>query len=220
MSLAQRTVPNADRGRRVNARWGMTESRNESRRRVLTAGAATTALWVAPSVVGFDRVAAASPSAPDPTVTGDGTFATLSSGESLRPGGTTYSSNTEFFVFTEACNTLASGQPTDSGMTLPTGQLVTSYLIHYSPATGSGPLAGSVTLPGTIVGWDFSDASLAATDAQWGVAGVNYGVGRRRMEIPPENVVNDTVTFSGNTVSLTMQAGATFVDQIRIYVID
>ena len=197
----------------------MTESRNQSRRRVLTAAAATTAVWVAPSVVGLDRVAAAAASAPDPTVTGDAIFATLSSGESLRPDSTTYSSNTDFFVFAEACNTLTSGQSTDSGMTLPTGQLVSSYLIHYSPAIGTATLTGTVTLPGNIVGYDFTDASLAATDAQWGIGGVNYGVGRRRMEIPPEGT-NDTVTFSGSTVSLTMRAAATFVDQIRIYVCD
>ena len=147
MWLAQRTVPNADRGRRRNARCEMTELRNQSRRRVLTAAAATTAVWVAPSVVGLDRVAAAAASAPDPTVTGDAIFATLSSGESLRPDSTTYSSNTDFFVFAEACNTLTSGQSTDSGMTLPTGQLVSSYLIHYSPATGTATLTGTVTLP-------------------------------------------------------------------------
>lgn len=185
----------------------------------MTGAAAATAVWVAPSVVGLDRVAAAAASAADPTVTGNAVFATLSPGESLRPEGTTYSSNTDFFVFAEACNTLTSGQSTDSGMTLPTGQLVSSYLIHYSPATGTATLTGTVTLPGTIVGYDFTDASLAATDAQWGIGGVNYGVGRRRMEIPPEGT-NDTVTFSGSTVSLTMRAAATFVDQIRIYVCD
>ena len=69
------------------------------------------------------------------------------------------------------------------------------------------------------MGYDFTDASLAATDAQWGVPGVNYGVGRRRMEIPPEGT-NDTVTFSGSTVSLSMFASFEFVDQIRIYICD
>ena len=197
----------------------MSSEHNQSRRRVMTGAAAATAVWVAPSVVGLDRVAAAAASAPDPTVTGNAVFTTLSPGESLRPEGTTYSSNTDFFVFAEACNTLTSGQSTDSGMTLPTGQLVSSYLIHYSPATGTATLTGTVTLPGNIVGYDFTDASLAATDAQWGIGGVNYGVGRRRMEIPPEGT-NDTVTFSGSTVSLTMRAAATFVDQIRIYVCD
>lgn len=197
----------------------MSSQHNQSRRRVMAGAAAATAVWVAPSVVGRDRVAAAAPSAPDPNITGNATFATLSSGESLRPDSTTYSSNTDFFVFAEACNTLTSGQSTDSGMTLPTGQLVSSYLIHYSPATGTATLTGTVTLPGTIVGYDFTDASLVATDAQWGVPGINYGVGRRRMEIPPEGT-NDTVTFSGSTVSLSMFASFEFVDQIRIYICD
>ena len=197
----------------------MSSEHNQSRRRVMTGAAAATAVWVAPSVVGLDRVAAAAASAADPTVTGNAVFATLSPGESLRPEGTTYSSNTDFFVFAEACNTLTSGQSTDSGMTLPTGQLVSSYLIHYSPATGTATLTGTVTLPGTIVGYDFTDASLAATDAQWGVPGINYGVGSRRMEIPPKGD-NDTVTFSGSTVSLSMFASFAFVDQIRIYICD
>lgn len=198
----------------------MVRAQDNSRRRVVTGVAAATAVWVAPSIVGLDRVAAASPSAGAPSLTGDAVFGILTSGESLRPQGTMYSSDTEFFVFAEACNTLTSGQPTDAGTTLPTGVLVSSYLIHFSPATTSLTLAGAVTLPGTIVGYDFSDASLAATDAQWGVSGINYGVGRRRMEIPPENVVNDTVTFSGSTVTLTMFASQNFVDQIRVYVID
>ena len=137
-------------------------------------------------------------------------------GESLRPEGVPYSSNTQFFVFEEQCVTLNSTQTTDSGDTLPAGQLITSHLIHNSPASGTATLSGSVTFPGTIIGYDFTDAGLAATDAQWGVPGVNYGVGRRRMELPG----NDTVTFTGlGTVNLTMFASFAFVDQIRIYVV-
>ena len=39
------------------------------------------------------------------------------------------------------------------------------------------------------------------------------------MEIPPEGN-NDTVTFSGSTVTLSMFASFSFVDQIRIYICD
>ena len=41
-----------------------TTSGHMSRRRVLTAGAVATGVWVAPSVIGLDRVAAAQPSVP------------------------------------------------------------------------------------------------------------------------------------------------------------
>jgi len=77
-------------------------------------------------------------------------------------------------------------------------------------------VSGNVSFSGTIIGYDWSDDTLAATDAQWGIPGVNYGVGRRRMEWPG----NDDVVFTlPNSVFLDMFAGAAFVDQIRIYVV-
>ena len=177
-------------------------------------------VWVAPSVVGLDRVAAASGSAGVPVVTGAVTPATLSAGESLRPESAQYSSNTEIFLFEEQCVTLGAGQMTDSGDVLPTGQLITSHLIHFSPASGTTTLVGGVTFDGTIVGYDWTDATLAATDAQWGAPGVNYGVGGRRLELPGQNAVNDVlnVTMPG-TVDFSLRASAAFADQLRVYVI-
>ena len=194
---------------------------DRSRRRIVTAFGATTAVvWVAPSVIGLDRVAAASASAATPAFTGAATAGTLASGQSVRPNSTQYSSNTQFFVFEEACVTLATGQATDSGDVLPTGQLITSHLIHFSPASGGHTLVGSVTFDGTIVGYDWTDATLAATDAQWGVGGVNYGVGGRRLELPGQNVVNDTLAITApGTVDLSLRAGESFADQLRVYVI-
>ena len=190
-----------------------------SRRRVVSTFAATSVgAWVAPSVLSLDSVAAAvgSSPAPTPTVTGDATIGTLMAGQSLRPDGVTWSSNSQFYVFTEQVVTLTSPQTTDSGMTLPTGVQLVSFLIHYSPASGVATLNGSVVLPGSIVGYDWKDPTLAAQDATWGVPGVNYGVGRRAMEWPG----NDTITFTlPGSVSLSMYASASFVDQIRIYVV-
>lgn len=190
-------------------------SRIPSRRHLLAGAAATTAVWVTPSVIRLDRVEAASPSAPLPIVTGDAMNAELSPGESLRPNGTEYSSNTTFFVFPEERVTLGAAENTDSGDVLPANQEICAYLIHYSPAAGSTTLSGTVTFPGTILGYDFTDGTLAARDTPWGVAGVNYGVGLRRLELPG----NDTVTVTGNTVALTMFANAAFVDQMRVFVI-
>ncbi len=188
-----------------------------SRRRVVSAFAATSvATWTAPAVLSLDKVAAAVGSATGPTVTGDATLATLSAGESLRPSGIPYSSNTNFYVFEEQSATLTSTQTTDSGDVLPTGQLICAHLIHFSPASGTTTLVGGVNFSGTIIGYDWQDATLAAGDAQWGVPGVNYGVGLRRMEWPG----NDTITFTlPGSVSLSLYAAAAYVDQIRIYVV-
>jgi hypothetical protein len=195
----------------------MTQIPEVSRRRVVSAFAATSATaWIAPSVLTVDRVAAAVGSSAQPALSGAATAGTLLAGQSLRPSSITWSSNSQFFVFEEQCVTLTSTQNTDSGMVLPTGVQITSHLIHFSPTSGSRTLAGSVNFSGTIIGYDWQDATLAAGDAQWGVPGVNYGVGRRRMEWPG----NDTITFTlPGSVSLSMRAGAAFVDQIRIYVV-
>lgn len=195
----------------------VTEKANLSRRHVVSAFAATTtATWVAPSVLRLDRVAAAVGSEDPPTVTGAAVLGTLAAGESLRPESVQYSSNTQFFVFDEQSTTLTSPQTTDSGMVLPTGVEICSHLIHWSPATGTTNLTGTVNFSGTIVGYDWQDATLAATDAQWAIPGVNYGVGRRRMEFPG----NDQLVFTlPGTLAITMAANAAFVDQIRIYVV-
>lgn len=195
----------------------MTRAPDVSRRRVVSAFAATSVVtWTAPSVLSLDKVAAAVGSATGPTVTGAATLATLSPGESLRPSGIPYSSNTNFYVFEEQSAVLTSTQTTDSGDVLPTGQLICAHLIHYSPASGSATLVGGANFSGTIIGYDWQDATLAAGDAQWGVPGVNYGVGLRRMEWPG----NDTITFTlPGSVSMSLYAAAAYVDQIRIYVV-
>ncbi len=188
-----------------------------SRRRAVAAFAATTAaVWTAPSVLSLDRVAAAAGSNAAPTVSGDAMLGTLAAGESLRPESVQYSSNTNFYVFDEQSTTLTSPQTTDSGDVLPVGTVICSHLIHWSPASGTTGVVGNVSFSGTIVGYDWTDGTLAATDAQWGIPGVNYGVGLRRMEWPG----NDDVIFTlPNSVFLDMRANAAFVDQIRIYVV-
>lgn len=179
---------------------------------------ATAAAWVAPQVLATNQVAAAAGSSTT-LVTGDAVLGTLSAGDSLRPNGVEYSSNTNFFVFEENTDVLTSGQLTDSGLTLPTGVSITSHLIHFSPASGGTTLSGTVTFPGVIVGWDWNDGRLAAGDAQWGVAGVNYGTTLRRMEFPPGNDDFTVDTATGFVNLLELRAGAAFVDQLRVFVL-
>lgn len=193
--------------------------KNPGRRSVVAKLAGATAVaWAAPEVLATERVAAAAGSL-GTQVTGAATLGTLTAGESLRPNGVPYSSNTNFFVFEENTTVLAAGQATDSGLTLPTGVTITSHLIHYSPASGTATVTGTVTFPGTIVGWDWQDATLAARDAVWGVPGINYGVGLRRMEFPPgnDNFAVDPAACFVDIIS--MFAGSTFVDQLRVYVL-
>lgn len=182
----------------------------------MSAFAATSlATWTAPVVLSLDRVAAAVGSASGPTVSGAATLGSLVAGQSLRPNGLDWSSNSRFYVFEEQCATLTSPQTTDSGAVLPTGIEIVSYLVHYSPSSGTVTLSGGVNFSGTIVGYDWQDATLAAGDTQWAVPGVNYGTTRRRMEWPG----NDSITFTlPGSVALTLFASSSYVDQIRIYV--
>ncbi len=193
---------------------------NLSRRRVISAFAATTATaWVTPSVIGFDAVAAAVGSTVvAPTVTGDAIVATLASGESLRPESVQYSSNSDFWVFQECSATLATAETVQSGDTLPAGVEITSYLVHWSPASGSANVAGTVTFPGTILGYDWGESELLGGDAQWGVPGVLYGSGLRKMEWNGTGT-NDNLTFTlPNFLDIRMRASSPFVDQIRVFV--
>ncbi len=84
------------------------------------------------------------------------------------------------------------------------------------PPRAQRPSSAESTFRERFIGYDWQDATLAAGDAQWGVPGVNYGVGLRRMEWPG----NDTITFTlPGSVSLSLYAAAAYVDQIRIYVV-
>ena len=209
--VAQRVVE--DRAMSTNQETGST---GLTRRRAVAGLAAGSAIaWTTPSVLGLDAVSAATGSVATPATRGDAVFGVLQSGQSLRPTATTWSSNSNFYVFAESRQTLASAQGTDSGMTLPTGVEICAFLIHFSPASGSTTLVGGVNFPGTIVGYDYTDNTLAATDTAWGVNGVTYGVGRRRLELPG----NDTLSVTAPaTMDMTLFADWRYVDQIRVYV--
>ena len=195
------------------------EPRDKSRRAALgKLAATTTAAWAAPEVLATERVAAAVGSAAELEVTGDAVIGTLLSGQSLRPESVTYSSNTNFFVFEEKTDVLLAGQATDSGLALPIGVSITSYLIHYSPASGNATLSGTVSFPGVIVGWDWQDATLVAGDPRWAVDGVNYGTTRRRMEFPGnDDFAVDAANCFVDLVSLF--AASQFNDQLRVYIL-
>jgi len=172
------------------------------------------AVWAAPAITTWDAVAAACGS-PIQGLSGQFTEATLSTGESLASTDPQYSSNTSGFVFLEKSATLASPQATDSGGPLPAGVSIQSYLIHFSRASGQGSVSGSLTIPGTILGWDHTNASLAASDTTWGIDDVDYDptAPGRRLE-SHDTVSVDTAT---GLVTLNLRTNYIHADQVRIY---
>ena len=77
-------------------------------------------------------------------------------------------------------------------------------------------MAGTVTFPGTILGYDWGDSQLSGGDAQWGVPDVVYGTTRRKMEWPNNN---DDLTFTlPSFLDIDMFANEAYVDQIRVFV--
>lgn len=204
------------------------EQSSFSRRRALGAFAGTAAAaWVAPAVIGSDRVAAATGSL-GLLVTGAVTVGTLSPGESLLASANQYSDNNTMFVFEENTNVLTAGQATDSGMVLPSGITITSYLIHFSRQGGTGLVSGTITFPGTIVGWDFLDNDdapaipglLPSSDSLWGVPGVTYQTNETTGR-GFETGSDDSLSFDPPNcfLSLTLRTNSSFVDHIRVYVL-
>jgi len=187
---------------------------DRSRRRLIKKSAAGAAVvWAAPSVTTWDAVAAAAGS-PISGITGQITLATLSPGESLLGSSNQYSSNQTGFLFAENCVTLPSSRTTDSGGTIPAGTPVQAYLFHFSRQGGTGSISGSFQLPGTIIGWDFTNGGLLNSDNPFAIGGVTYGSGR-------QFEANDTITVNTTTGQVTINSAtiSQFVDQARFYVL-
>ena len=187
------------------------DRRSMMRRVAPLAGAA----WVAPSVLSLNPVSAATGSPPI-VVTGDIAEASLSAGDDLDTGGD-WTSNSTIYLFAENCRILTSSETTDSGDTLPTGTLICSYLLHFVPVAGSTQRAiGTVTFSGPILGYDTTNAGLAAGDPDWGVMSVLYpsGNGFRFLENSDQRDFDYAACF----VEVDFRARAPGVDHLRIFV--
>ena len=191
----------------------MAEHRRISRRSAAIGGVGV--FWAAPSVLSLNPVAAATGSPPI-VVTGEITEASLSAGDDLDSGGDWVSDSTAY-LFAENCRILTTAETTDSGDTLPTGTLICAYLVHFAPIATSTQFAdATVTFSGPILGYDSTNAGLAGSDVDWGVMSVLYPSSNaaRRMES------GDQLTFdyANCFVDMRLQARATGIDQMRVYV--
>lgn len=106
--------------------------------------------------------------------------------------------------------------------TLPiaTGTTVTSYLFHLDPpGTNLATIATTVTFDGDILGIITSLSGLTATDAILGAIGTTYEtvLGQRGME-PGSSAVGDSLNVSANLRTLSLNFGATTIDEIRVLV--
>lgn len=146
----------------------------------------------------------------------------LSSGDSLDLHA--QESNDDRFLYFESTTTLSSGLALDvvapglpSGLVLPAGVKVQSYLLHFDPVgaiPGTTISGGSITFDGPIIGLLINDASLNATDSVLGVAGATYftGVGRG-MDVGVDQFI---ISADALTLDLGTWTAGPAVDELRV----
>lgn len=100
---------------------------------------------------------------------------TLTAGDSVARNGGDFESNSEFFILRENTVTLTTPLLLDSGGVVPVGTTVTSFLVHFDPATSHwGHAAGNVTFDQNVLGLIYRSPRLRATDDEFSVVGVTY----------------------------------------------
>jgi hypothetical protein len=133
-----------------------------------------------------------------------GSFQELTPGAGFAVGYNNHQSP-NLFGFDELQNVVL----TESIAGIAAGTRVASHYVFFDP-TG-GRLAGNVTFSSTILGLVTTTPMLKATDATFGLSGVNYlNPEQRGIEL-----ANDSATFSGNQVFVNFGAG-TPGDYIRV----
>jgi hypothetical protein len=137
--------------------------------------AVSTAAWVAPSVLTFDRVAAATGSgtAELPTVSNGALL--ISAPPTIQEGTPTLDSNTNTFVFLETCNVVLTsnlivnrvtagsnfGGNSNENATIPIGTEVCSFYVHGDRLDDNGTLTGTMTFgSSTILGLIYRTTQL------------------------------------------------------------
>lgn len=104
---------------------------------------------------------------------------------------------------------------------IPGGTWVCSIYIHASSVTGTFRYRATITIPGsTVLGYDGRSANLVASDALFGVAGVNYDGGARSHEWTANSNGNGDYygQINANTVEVRMAVADCCVDQGRLFV--
>ncbi len=144
--------------------------------------------------------------------------------------------NTQMMVYREAQNVILSSpilvnfsSSGDYAPTMPnpaatiniaTGTTLTSFLFHLDPPDhNQASISATITFDGDILGIISSYSGLIATDALLGVPGTTYDAksGARGME-PGTTSVGDSLGVSANFRTLTLNFGATTIDEIRVLV--
>ena len=203
----------------ISYRWREMATRREFLGAGVGVGAAA---WIAPSVIGLDRVAAAAPSSIcEVPVVGDGGMWLDSAPTTLAEGGP-LDSNTNTFVFMEAGPVLLTADlqvnrttagtfigTSDPGGTIPAGTWVCSYFIHGDRLDDSGQLTGSMTFSSaTILGLIYRNPELNSGSAFLESPATTYVYG------PMEG--GDDMSFDGGTTLRWEMNFGPHLDQIRV----
>ena len=118
--------------------------------------------------------------------TGDAIF--IDAPASVKTGGLT--SDTNFYVFEESTLTLGSDLSVDwlasdggtldsgNGGLITAGTRVTSYFVHFEPATQASEVSGTLTFPQKILAVIFTAGNLADSDPVLGASGTEYPTGQ------------------------------------------
>ena len=183
------------------------------------------ATWAAPTIVGLDPVAAATPSATcEVPIMSNGAVYLAAPPASLAEGGV-LDSNDETYVFHEqgpvellaplAVNRVSAGSfngSSNENATIPAGTMVCSYYVHADRLDDRGRLSGQMTFPSaTILGLIYRNAQLSASaflqnpSTAYSVGGTE-GSDNLAMALAPNSTVAWDMRFGGH------------LDQIRVIV--
>lgn len=144
--------------------------------------------------------------------------------------------NTQMVVYREALNVIlaspvmvnfaSSGHyapnevDPDPTINITAGTMLTSFLFHLDPPDHDlASITATITFDADILGIITSYSGLTATDALLGAPGTTYDAssGARGME-PGTSNVGDNLDVSANLRTLTLNFGATTIDEIRVLV--
>ena len=130
-------------------------------------------------------------------------------------------SDTDIWIFDEVQNfVLTTDLSVDfggSGSVISAGTTINSYFIHKDIVSGLNTLSGTATFDSLILGIIASPTLLSASDPILGLAGTTYptGLDRRGTQVGEGGASADSITFSGNTLTLISESSSR-PDQLRV----